>query len=62
MSNDSNPSQRYILATVLCAIAGGLVVAIATKAIPRMMSRMMSGMMKNMMSQMREGSSPYSEI
>jgi len=50
--------QRYILATFLGVALGGLVVAIATKAIPKMMS----GMMKNMMSQMGEAGCSLSEI
>jgi hypothetical protein len=37
----------------LGAMAGGLVVALATKAIPNMMSQMTSGMMQNMMAQMQ---------
>jgi hypothetical protein len=47
--------QGYLLAAGLGAVGGGLLVAMATKAIPRMMSKMMSGMMENMMSQMGEG-------
>ena len=54
--------QRYILATFLGVVFGGLVVAIATKAIPKMMSQMMFGMMKNMMSQMGEAGCSPSEI
>lgn len=45
---------KVVLAGILGAIGGGLLVAIATRAIPKMMSRMMSGMMQNMMGQMRE--------
>jgi hypothetical protein len=40
---------------VLAALLGGLVVAFATRAIPKMMSQMMSGVMQSMMAQMREG-------
>lgn len=43
-----------LLAFVLGAIGGGLVVAVATKAIPKMMSEMMPRMMHNMMSEMGE--------
>jgi hypothetical protein len=46
---------------VLGAIAGGLLVAVATRAIPRMMSKMMAGMMKNMM-QMKERGGNFPEI
>lgn len=45
---------RVVLAGILGAIGGGLLVAIATRALPKMMSRMMSGMMQNMIGQMRE--------
>ena len=44
--------RNYILATVLSALGGGLVVALATRAVPKIMSEMMSGMMRNMMAQM----------
>ena len=40
--------RGYALAAALGAIGGGLVVAFATKAIPKMMSRMMQNMMANM--------------
>ena len=46
---------RFVLAAVLGAIGGGLIVALATKAIPRMMSEMMPRMMQNMMAHMGEG-------
>jgi len=49
IGSDTNKSG-YILATVLGAVSGGLIVALATNAIPKMMSQMM----RNMMSQMRE--------
>lgn len=47
--------KSYLLAAALGAIGGGVVVAIATQAIPKMMSQMMAGMMQNMMRQMGEG-------
>lgn len=51
--------KKYMLAASLGAVGGGIFVAIATRAIPRMMSRMMSAMMGNMMSQMGgEGCNP----
>lgn len=43
-----------LLAFVLGAIGGGLVVAVATKAIPKMMSEVMPRMMHNIMSEMGE--------
>ncbi len=50
MSNADSYRKRYVLAVALGAIAGGLIVALGTKAVPRMMSQMMS----NMASQMRQ--------
>jgi hypothetical protein len=50
MSNTHSTTRGYALAFILGTIGGGLLVAIATKAIPRMMS----GMMQNMMKQMRK--------
>ncbi len=47
-------SQRspYLISTLLGAIGGGILVIIATKAIPTMMANMISGMMRKMISQM----------
>ena len=45
--------QKYIAATLLGAIVGGILVALATKAVPRIMS----GMMKNMMQSRGENGS-----
>ena len=50
MNNTRYSTTGYALAVVLGVIGGGLLVAIATKAIPKMMS----GMMQNMMMQMRK--------
>ncbi len=47
--------KRYIIAVLLGAIGGGIIVALATRAIPRIMSQMMSQMMPKMMAQMGEG-------
>jgi len=58
---DSN-TNKYILVAFLGAVSGGLVVAIATRAVPKMMSQMMSGMMQNMMSQMGEGGCDPAEM
>jgi hypothetical protein len=49
MNNPHASTKGYALAAILGAIGGGLLVAVATKAIPKMMS----GMMHNMMMQMR---------
>ena len=58
---DSN-TKKYILVAFLGAVSGGLVVAIATRAVPKMMSQIMSGMMQNMMSQMGEGGCDPAEM
>jgi hypothetical protein len=49
----------YLLAAALGAVAGGLAVAIGSKALPTMMSRMMATAMENMRMQMGgEGCDP----
>jgi hypothetical protein len=49
----------YLVAAAVGAIGGGLVVAITTKAVPRIMAGMMKQMMPAMMNQMKEcGCSP----
>jgi hypothetical protein len=55
MGNPSSRNRGYLLAALLGAMGGGLVVALATEAIPKMMSRMMPAMMQRMMAQMNEG-------
>jgi hypothetical protein len=50
--------EGYILAAALGAIGGGAIVAIATKAIPKIMS----GMMQNMMARMAKGGCNPSDI
>ncbi len=51
MLSPSSSINRQILVAVLSAIAGGLVVALATEAIPKMMARTMAGFMQRMMAQ-----------
>ena len=59
MDSTDSKTKNYILAASLGAIGGGVLVAVATKAIPRMMTQIMSGMMRNMMAQMGdEGCDP----
>lgn len=55
MGNNRSRSKEYIFAASLGAIGGGIIVAIATRAIPKMMSKIKAGMMQNMMAQMTEG-------
>ena len=50
MSATGSNSRKYVFALALGAIGGGLLVAWATRAMPKMMS----GMMQNMMAGMRE--------
>jgi hypothetical protein len=54
--------QRYILALVLGAIAGVLLVAYARRTFPRMMASMMSQMMQDRMAQMRDSGCDPAEI
>lgn len=54
MNNTHTSARGYALAIIVGTIGGGLLVAIATKAIPRMMSGIMQDMMRNMMIQMRK--------
>jgi uncharacterized membrane protein YeiH len=55
MHKRDSRSIGYALVGVLGAIGGGLVVAVATKAIPKMMPQIMEGMMRKMMAHMGEG-------
>ena len=51
--NDSRAQRRSVaLAMVFSAVGGGLFVAVATRAIPKMISRIMGDMMRTMMTQM----------
>jgi hypothetical protein len=52
----------YILAAALGGLGGGLIVMVATQAIPKMISRMMAGMMQNMLAQMQEKGCAPAEI
>jgi hypothetical protein len=58
MVNMETQRRNYVLAATLGAIGGGILVAVATRAIPRIMS----GMMRNMMSQMGEAGCDPAEI
>ena len=62
MERKSTQYQGYFLAVGLGAIGGGLLIAVATRAIPKMMSKMMAGMMENMMAQMGEGDCDPADI
>ena len=61
-STDSRGWGYMLLAAAIGAIGGGLVVALATRAIPRIMSQAMSGMMQHMMGQTGEGGCDPAEM
>jgi len=50
MHGAGSNGRKYLVAIALGAVAGGIAMAWATKAMPKMMS----GMMQNMMNRMRE--------
>ena len=54
--------KGYVVAVVLGAAAGGLVVAFASKAFPKMMASMMSQMMRDRMAQMGESGCDPAEM
>lgn len=58
MENFDSDRKKYLLAASLGALGGGVFVALATRAIPRMMS----GMMRNMMAQMGEAGCDPAEM
>ncbi len=58
MSEIDTNRRSYILAALAGAIGGGLIVAFATKAIPKMMSEIM----RNMISNMRDGGCDPAEM
>lgn len=60
MDHGTNPSgAKYLLAGAVGALVGGVLVLIASNAIPKMFSGMMAGMMSSMMSAMgQKGCSP----
>ena len=51
MSDNDSSVKKYLLVFGLGAIGGGILIAWATKSMPKMMSRMM----QNMMAQMQKG-------
>lgn len=62
MNNLNDHRKGYTAAFLLGAAGGGLLVALSTRAIPRIMSRLMSGMMQEMMSRMGENGCDPAEM
>jgi len=50
VSQNGSRAAGYVISAGLGAVAAGLIVVVATRAIPKIMSGMMSEMMRNMMS------------
>ena len=62
MDNKGSPYKGYFLAAGFGAVGGGILIALATRAIPKMMSKMMAGMMENMMADMGAGDCSPSDM
>ena len=58
MKNAGTRTAGYVLAAGLGALGGALLMALVTRAIPKMMV----GMMRSMMAQMRDGGCDPAEI
>jgi hypothetical protein len=58
MQNASTRTAGYVLAAGLGALGGALLMALVTRAIPKMMA----GMMRSMMAQMRDGGCDPAEM
>ena len=54
--------RSYLLAALLGAVGGGILVAFATRAVPRILQQAMSGMMQTMMERMSAGECSPSEM
>lgn len=62
MAGNHSSNLKYALVALLGAAAGGVIVVIATRAIPRIMCGMMAAMMENMAGRMGEGGVDPSDI
>ena len=57
-TNATRTTASYVLAVALGALGGALLMALATRAVPKMMA----GMMRSMMAQMRDGGCDPAEM
>ena len=57
-TNDTRTAAGYVLAAALGALGGALLMALATRAVPKMMA----GTMRSMMAQMRAGGCDPAEM
>ncbi len=57
-TDDTRATAGYVLAAALGALGGALLMAFATRAVPKMMA----GMMRSMMAQMRDGGCDPAEM
>jgi hypothetical protein len=62
MGNPDSRRRGYVLAGLLGAIGGGLFVALATRAVPKVISHLMSETMQHMMSEGGEGACDPAEM
>ncbi len=62
MRETDSRNRGYAIAALFGAIGGGLLVALATRAIPKMATGIMTGMMQSMMSQLKASGCNPSEM
>ncbi|MGB9301315.1 MAG: hypothetical protein WCD51_12060 [Anaerolineae bacterium] len=62
MGGSQSVNLKYALVALLGAAAGGLIVVVATRAVPRILCRTMAAMMENMAGRMGEGGGDPSDI
>lgn len=54
--------EGYLLAALIGAAGGGLLVLLASRAIPNLMAGMMAGMMRKMISEIKESGGAADEM
>jgi hypothetical protein len=62
MNAMSGQGNNYAVAILIGAVGGGLLVALVSRAIPKMMTQMASGMMQNMITRVSESGFDPSEM